>query len=108
MHSPAAKGLFQFAIMESGSCYASVDPLASPDKALRGKAAMLQKLNLSDAELKALPISQLRQRLAKLRDRGFWGVGGPLWDLGLGMPSGGDAILPELPTKANGERLLRG
>lgn len=104
LHSPAAKGLFHRAILQSGSCYPSLDYIFTKEEALFARNDYLQKISKYDLNLETAPAEEIVRRT--MEAYGDW-----LNVMKLGAPSVDGVILPDLPvhlTPHDGVDLLVG
>ena len=93
LHSPAAKGLFHRAIMESGSCYTSIDLLYTKQEALSFRDKYIQRID-DGGDLYTASAEEIL-----LRTFDAYGDDWPSITLsgGFGAPSVDGYVLPDLP-----------
>jgi para-nitrobenzyl esterase len=83
LHSPLASGLFRRAIVESGVCFPSVGLVLPLQDAKNASAALLRQMNVSPAELRTMPATELINRTMNapmMNEPRSGGLGSPFAD----------------------------
>ncbi|KAL9179164.1 hypothetical protein ACHAXT_008454 [Thalassiosira profunda] len=96
LHSPLTKGLFRRAILQSGSCYPSLDYILTREEAIAVRDDYLQLINgKGDLDLETAPAAEIVRRTMEVYDGNWMKV----LQTGVGAPSVDGKILPDLPVR---------